>query len=94
MPSWSSEIDFTYEDDDGAKQSVTVRYWYEPGCKPRRYGHPDDWHDGSGPEIDIREMTWTATNKKLTKDEFDAVYEAYGDSIVEKIVEAEESPRD
>lgn len=86
-----SEIDYTVYDANDDEMVITVRYAYAAGCKARTYGHPDDWHDSEGPEIDL--LGATVRGREMSRDEFDSVVKRYGDHIYEKIAENEEDSR-
>lgn len=84
-----SETEYTYYGaDDDQEITVTVYYAFAAGSPERRYGHPDDWHDAEGPEVDLMRADW-ADGREMTKPEFAGLMEAYHDSIVEQIVKEE-----
>lgn len=83
----TTDIDIEIELDNGQLVTYNVEYVYTPGLKARRYGHPDDWHDSEGPEVDIIKISY---ERPLTKDETVAILDQWEDYIIEKIVAEEE----
>lgn len=94
MPSFPSEIDYTFNDDEDQEACVKIKYTYAAGSPPRRYGHPDDWHDGDGPEIEILRVTSVSTGLKMPEPAFSDFLKSHEDSIVEKIIKHRSEPEE
>lgn len=88
-----NEIEFTYYGENDEEITVTVEYLYTAGSKPRRYGHPDDWHDGDGAEIELVTAAF-ADGKKMTTKQFYDFEQAHGDSVREQIDDYENERED
>lgn len=53
-----SELDYTWEDDEGVEHVATVGYNFTAGRPANtRYGHPDNYSPEEPAEIDITEVT-------------------------------------
>lgn len=84
--SQSNEIDIEIELDNGQLITYNVEYDISGGCAERRYGHPDDWHDAEGPEIDI---TGVSYERPLNKEELVKFLNQHEDYVIEKIIKQE-----